>query len=314
VFNFSQPGGFIVKTNLVRKLFLTAAVFAPIGYVQAQEVVPTTPRECVEELRAYRMSEIFALGYFDAPYIPKKEIEQKVSARAVDCEKRFPVESVKGKQLDALAEVYALARHDDQAQAIFAKRLAEPGITIREKGQALNAAVKAFNTPDYPDRVPTAEKYLTQLVTLNFDEAGKDIVDAHLDLANTMRLLGKQDRQVDLSIKGLTLAKKLVSLDRGALAGDIITTYADMAEVYSTMPDAKAKLDAMASIVNSPAMPDPPMLKQGLTKAIMRGYQLGKVAPGVYANNWFNRDAPANGTLTFTNSPIPNVVQFTRFG
>jgi hypothetical protein len=303
-----------VKTNLVRNLFIGAFAFAPIGLVNAQEVVPTTPRECVEELRAYRMSEIFALGYFDAPYIPKKEIEQKVSARAVDCEKRFPTDQVKGKQLDALAEIYALARHDDQAQAIFTKRLAEPGITIREKGQALNAAVKAFNTPDYPDRVPTAEKYLAQLNALPMAEAGKDIVDAHLDLANTFRLLGQQDKQVALSVKGLTLAKQLVSLDRGALQQDIISTYADMAEVYSTMPDAKAKLDAMAAIVNSPAMPDPPMLKQGLTKAISRGYQLGKVAPGVYANNWFNRDAPPNGTLTFANSPIPNVVQFTRFG
>jgi hypothetical protein len=260
------------------------------------------------------MAEIFALGYFDAPYIPKKEIEAKVSTKANECIARYKVEEVKGKQLDAYAEVHALAHKDAEAEAIFARRLAESGISVREKGQALNAAVRAFNTPDFPERIKLAEKYLAQLTALPIAEAGREIVDAHLKISNSYRLLGRTAEQIAVGLKGLTLAKQLASLDRGSLSGDMISSYNDLAEAYTNLPDSKSKLDEMAKIVRSPAMPDPPYMKHGFEKAIERGYMLGKTAPDVYANHWFNVPMPAEGKLKFAGQKTPWVVEFTQFG
>jgi tetratricopeptide (TPR) repeat protein len=277
--------------------------------------VPTTPRECVEELRAYRMAQIFAIGYFDAPYIPKKDIEQKVSVRAKDCENRFPLEQVSGKQLDALASIYAIGHDDAKAVEIFEKRLAEPNISVRDKGLAYAAAVQSFADHDLPDRIQTAEKYMKLLDGLPMDVSGQEAALAHSILGNTYRLIGKGAEEIAHDKKALVIAQKLTQQERAQLLDELISTYGDLAEAYVGMPNAKAEIDSIADIAMHPTAQggDVFYVKEGLDKAVKRGYLLGKTAPNLTSNHWFNVQAPPNGIMELKGN-VPHIVEFTQFG
>lgn len=294
-----------------RTLAVGLVAAAPIS-LYAQTKVPTTPRECVEELRAFRMQEIFAVGYFDAPYIDKHAIEQKVSVKALDCTARFPIADTKGKQLDALAQIYVINHKDDVGRELFAKRLAEPGITVREKGLALAAAVTSFSDADYPARIEFAEKYMQDLDALG-PEVAKEASGAHATLANTFRLVKNEAKQVQHGETAINIAQKLTVQERYQLLDDLINTYGDLSEAYVQHPDSKAKLDAMSKVLTNPTVVDNPMVKMGLQRAVERGYMLGKTAPDLFANHWFNREAPPNNTLSVKGN-VPHVVEFTAFG
>lgn len=314
----------MVRTVRVLALGVISALPMVLGAQAAMDTsstasattVPTTPRECVEELRAYRMAQIFAYGYFDAPYIPKKDIEAKVSVRAKVCEDRFPLETVKGKQLDALASIYAIGLNDAKAIEIFEKRLAEPGLSARDKGLAYAAAVTAFADQDRPERIPTAEKYMGLLDGLPRDVSGQEMATAHMVLGNAYRLIDKGQQEIQHDKTALVIANKLTQQERSQLLNQLITTYNDIAEAYAGMPDPKPHIDSVADLLQKPVNPDMGWIKEGFEKAVKRGYLLGKTAPNIYSNHWFNmanNEAPPNGTMLLKGN-IPHVVEFTQFG
>jgi tetratricopeptide (TPR) repeat protein len=304
----------VLALGVISALPLSLGAQAADSAGAAKATVPTTPRECVEELRAYRMAQIFAIGYFDAPYIPKKDIEAKVSVRAKDCEARFPLEKVSGKQLDALASIYALGLDDTKAVEIFEKRLAEPNISVRDKGLAYEAAVRAFADHDRPERIATAEKYMKLLDQLPRDVSGQEAAAAHMVLGNTYRLIGKGAEEIQNDKTALVIANKLTQQERAQLLDDMITTYNDLAEAYVGTPNAKAEIDSIAELATKPVNPDVYMVKEGMDKAMKRGYLLGKSAPNIFSNHWFNiQTPPANGIMELKGN-VPHVVEFTQFG
>jgi len=295
---------------------LTLALSALVpGGARVDDKIPTTPRECVEEVRAYRNAEIFAIGYFDAPYMPKDEIEKKVSVRAKDCGDRFASAKVSGKQLDALAQLAVLANNDQGGRDLFSKRLAEPGITVREKALAYAAAVQSFADHNKAERIPVAEDYLKALDALPTEEAGEHAALSHMRLANTYRLIGgKMKEQVDHSEKAIVILQPRLQIERAGVWVDMVSTFGDLAEAYVSGPDSKAKIDAAADKLLNPVHKDVPFIRQAFELAVKRAHMLGREAPNVYANHWFNvKEAPANGTLVLKGS-IPHLVEFTKFG
>lgn len=309
--------------RIVRALALGVVSALPLTLV-AQATVPTTPRECVEELRAYRNAQIFSYGYFDAPYIPKKEINDKVSVKAKDCIDRFPVDQVKGKQLDALASIFAIGLQDAKAEEIFAKRLGESDLSVRDKGLALAEAVRAFTDADHPERIPTAEKYMKQLDQLPRDVSGQEAAASHMTLGNAYRLIGKGADEISNDKMALVIANKLTQQERSQLMGQLITTYNDIAEAYIGTANPKPSIDSVADLLMKPVsfkdgspQPDVPWIKEGFDKAVKRGYLLGKTAPNIFSNHWYNIDKlatkPANGVMELKGN-IPHVVEFTQFG
>jgi len=296
-------------------LALTLSALLPFA-PRVDDKVPTTPRECVEEVKAYRMAEIFAVGYFDAPYIPKDEIEKKVSVRAKDCGDRFANTKVTGKQIDAMAQLAVLAGNDQAGRDLFAKRLAEPGITAREKALANFAAVQSFADATKPARIAIAEEYLKALDAMPAADAGEQAAYGHMTLANVYRLLGKYPEQITHGMQGLKTAQGATKQERMGmvLSGELISAFGDLAETYVTMTDGKAKIDAAADIMLKPTnTTDDPMIKDGLERAYKRAGMLGRVAPAIVANHWFNREAPPNGTMD-PKGTVPHVVEFTMFG
>jgi hypothetical protein len=286
----------------------------PLAPGPDEKGVPTTPRECVEEVRAYRMAEIFAIGYFDAPYIDKKAIEKKVAVRAKDCEARFANQKIAGKQIDALAQLAVLGGNDQQGRDLFAKRLAEPNISVREKALALEAAVVSFADHDRADRGPIAEEYMKQLDALPKAEVLEQSSHAHMVLGNMYRLLEKTPEQVKHQYDAIAIAKNGTQQERyNLLLQGMISNFGDLVEQYVGLPDAKEKIQAAADLLTKPVNPDVFMVKDGFEKAVKRAWMLGRVAPAIQANHWFNRDAPPNGTLDPKGS-VPHLVQFTMFG
>jgi len=300
--------------NLKFRVGVSALAAMLPSLVMAQASVPTTPRECVEELRAYRMAEIFARGYFDAPYIPKDTIEMKVSVKANDCIARFPVADVSGKQIDALASIYVLSGQDDKGKELFAKRFADPNLKGREKSLAYLAGVKAFSDHNKPARIATAEEYMKALDALPAADAAEEIIGAHAIMANTYRLLEKYDDQIRHGMASLTVAQKATQFDRAANLDPLISTYGDLAETYVARPDGKARIDEIAKIFSTPVAPDPADVKEGVDKAVQRGYMLGKPAPDIVANHWFNMDQPPANNTMIVKGNVPHVLEFTQFG
>jgi len=195
-------------------------------------------------------------------------------------------------------------------------RLAEPGLSNRDKGLAYAAAVTAFADHDKPERIPTAEKYMALLDQLPRDVSGQEQATAHMVLGNAYRLIDKAQQQIQHDKTALVIANKLTQQERSQLLNQLITTYNDLAEAYAGTPNPKPSIDSIADLLSKPVNPDIGWIKDGFDKAVKRGYMLGKTAPNIYANHWFNmpnNEPPPNGTLVLKGS-VPHVVEFTQFG
>jgi hypothetical protein len=206
-----------------------------------------------------------------------------------------------------------LAGNDQEGRDLFTKRLAEPNITVREKALAFDAAVVAFADPDRPDRAPIAEEYMKQLDALPKSEALQQASHSHMVLGNMYRLQEKNAEQVKHQYEAVAIAKNGTQQERLGLRDDMISNYGDLVEQYVGQPDAKEKIQAAADLLTKPVNPDVFSVKDAFEKAVKRGWMLGRVAPAVQANHWFNREAPPNGTLELKGS-VPHLVQFTMFG
>jgi hypothetical protein len=216
--------------------------------------------------------------------------------------------------------VYALALHDEKARSIFEKRLAEPGISVRDKGLTYAAAVQAFADHNRPARIATAETYMKSLDALPQNVSGQEAAQSHMILGNTYRLVNKPADEIMNDKKGLEIAQKLTQQERAQLLIPyLIDTYGDLAEAYVAEPNSKPRIDSIAVLVQKPVNPDVPDVKMGLDAAVKRGYLLGKPAPDIFSNHWFNIDGldasvkPTSGTMALKGN-VPHLVEFTQFG
>jgi hypothetical protein len=136
---------------------------------------------------------------------------------------------------------------------------------------------------------------------------------AHIILGNMYRLQGKTEEQIKHQYDAIVIAKPGTQQERYNIWDVMVSNYGDLAEAYVMMPDGKAKIDAAADLLTKPVNPDVPLVKEAFDKAVKRGYMLGRNAPAIQANHWFNREAPPNGTLDVKGS-VPHLVEFTQFG
>jgi hypothetical protein len=162
-------------------------------------------------------------------------------------------------------------------------------------------------------RVAEAEKYMKTLASLPRAEAAQEIIAGHAIMANTYRLLEQPENQIRHGFAMVSVAQAATPFDRAANLDDMISTYGDLAEAYVILPDGKAKIDTIAKLFANPVAPDNIDVKEGVDKAVQRGYMLGKTAPDVMANHWFNMDAPPNNTMVLKGN-VPHLVEFTQFG
>lgn len=283
-----------------------------VAIAQDFSEVPTSPAECVQELRAYRNKAIWAAGLW-APVLPKDSIAKSLVGRAEVCIARFPIEKTVGKQIEALGKIYVVANKDDIARQLFDKRSSDMKATVRERSLTLEAAVEAFADFQQPDRIPHAESYLKKLDAMD-ETTLVEKFNGHRYLADTYRRLGQNDKLLLHAVEALRIYGTMDQGDR-SIPQQVYATfmYQDASEVYYDMPDRTQKMEHIKKLMLNAKEEDFPGTKQELMYAVQRSDMLGTLAPTVVANHWINVPE-AKQSQEFGKDGQIRLVQFNAFG
>jgi hypothetical protein len=164
-----------------------------------------------------------------------------------------------------------------------------------------------------PSRIASAEKYMAQLDAMTV-AANLEKVLAHAALADAYRMVNNEAKVVSHGELVVKLAQVMDQRDRANGARRMELAFQDAAEIYSTQPSGRAKIDALAKTMTSPRLPDPESVAERLRRAVIRAQMLGERAHGVTANWWLNSDLSGMQTLDVASAKKIRVLQFTAFG
>jgi thiol-disulfide isomerase/thioredoxin len=99
-------------------------------------------------------------------HYPKDSLRTVTEGRANAWLEKIQRPMAAGSQADPYITLAAAARSDTAAQRLIAARLATPALSGASRAYTLFAAVSLFATPESPERLPVAERYMQQLDAL----------------------------------------------------------------------------------------------------------------------------------------------------
>jgi thiol-disulfide isomerase/thioredoxin len=278
---------------------------------------PTTPGGCSKAAaewfaQQYRAAQAAASRPGGkAPDVQTLFTERK--SREMTCAAQFQVADMSGPELLDLAALALEVGNDDQAVAAVTKRLQEPGLTDRERADALDAMISAYTRPDTA-KLDEAEGYLRQLEALPDSLADRKLA-GHATLEGEYRYLDfdSRIRRHSLAIIALGRDMKLVGAPGGPVAMNpatfpVATAYTDMAEVYGDFGET----DSALAILDQ-ASRDHPELSSYVVDNLLKPERarfalIGTHAAPISADQWIN--APA-GTHTLDPTGHVTVLEFT---
>lgn len=299
-----------------RAALIGIAVF-PCALAAQAPAQPTTPGGCRKAA-----SEWFTRQYRAAQAAARKPGGKAPDAQALltegkrrekTCAAQFHLAEISGPDLLDLAALAMEVGYDDEAVAAVHKRLREPGLTDRERADALNAMIGVYTRADTA-KLDEAERYLRRLDALPGSLADRKLA-GHATLNSEYRYLDfdSRIRRHSLAIIKLGRNMKLVGAPVGPVKLNpatfpVVTAYTDMAEVYGDF----GKSDSALAILDQ-ASRDHPELSSYVVDNLLKPERarfalIGTHAVPISADHWIN--APA-GTRTIDPTGHVTVLEFT---
>ncbi len=265
---------------------------------------PRTVLECLQAAQSYpakRTQQLRAAGQT----ISYAKLRQEASELARRYAARFEVGTVATGDLIALARLHVAARQPALAQRAIARYLATPGLTDRDKADALVVGVTvSISDPVTEERVAQAEAYATDLDALKGAE--RQQVKAHLDLGDYFRAVDVDDRILAHAQRVIELARRLSPADRNAMLSSIAGAYANAAEVHA----GRERCDEAIAVLGQ-GLSDlgaTPEVTREIGPRLERYRLVGTPGAPIQAPHWLN--APAGLTTVDVRGQV-SLVEFT---
>jgi thiol-disulfide isomerase/thioredoxin len=274
----------------MRLLLCTLA--ATIAWGQSE---PASISECLT-----RIEKLPRASYGDKPRI------------AAACLARWPLAATHGVDLLDLAKLYGEADRHEQARAAIEKRLAEPGLTDAERGDALDAWITAAQRgsraeENRPRSIRAAEEVAPRLEKLGDGATWQKLI-AYRWLNSYYRGDADENGKVfQAATRFMELFAKLDAArqrDSEAQFG-LYCTYENLAGVYSSRGDNGRAMSLLREGLDKLANPG---FNKGLRKALLHYELVGKPAPFIEAPYWLNTP-PAGHRVDFKGKVT--IVEFT---
>jgi len=263
-----------------------------------------------------------AISFRDAHY-PVDSLRRVVSATAADWAKNFEAIPLTGLQHDAAARVNIVAGQEAQAEALIAKRLAMPGMRMRDRAFTLDNAVTAFADWYHPEYLPKAEMYLRQLDALG-DSAAWWQINARYALQDAYYHLG---RSADVARLGIVAVQRLAALPYLLQSVEEIgPIYIYTVEAVSGRPGARATIDALNAVLRSTYVAPPAVLaidstyvhigesrKSWFEDLIQIAAHIGTQGAPLLSNYWVNRPTADSAVVPVNDGKI-RLVEVLSYG
>jgi hypothetical protein len=256
-------------------------------------------------------------------HFPKDSLRHVAEQRAQQWLSTLHQAPVKGLQLDPYGMIAVSAHQDAVAQQQIATRLATPGLSVADRGYTLQWAVSAFASVDYPNRIPVAERYLTQLDALGPDAAFWQL-QARLPLIEVYYRLGRGTDVIRLGLHAFSLVDRVPFELRGAAVYNpgIAFSYAAVVDALSGQPDGRAKIRAMNEQLEAgTTAPAAYVARDSFFSYIAERYhgeihaqvvmseRVGQQGTPLVANYWVNRGATRDSQTVAVNDGTIRVIE-----
>jgi hypothetical protein len=263
---------------------------------------------------------IFAGMSFRTDKIPRDSMLRVASDSAAIWATRLSATSVRGMHIDAAGQLSVVARHDAIANRQVAKRLSTSNLSFDDKAFTYLTAVRTRSSPDYPERLHDAERYLKALDAMG-KEAAAQQAEARTALISTYYMLGRSDDIVRLGLQVADLAAKIPFADRGVVFDDLLF-YGELVAALSGKPGGRAKIDTLNAKLRAAAVPSPAdvaidaeYVKTGsrylyrIKRQIEANSLIGALGQPLTAQYWLNRPTSDSATIAVNDGKI-RIVEF----
>jgi len=268
---------------------------------------------------------------------PNDKLDGMIAQRAKQWVASLTSDSVKGIQQDPMGELFVATGHDEAAKQQFAARLATPGLSIEDKAYTLVLAVRVFGKEaDSAARMRTALEYLATLDALPRRVAFEQFV-AHQALADAYFSAGHGPEVIKQLSKAFILVPDIPFENRHWQLGEpgsIGQSFISLADVLSGRPDGRARIDSVGEWLKPYTLPTAALLaadtkdslaykngrmnSMGFAGVLQMVSRIGRPAPDVIANHWWNTTVPttphAGPPGTKAKSFADGVIRVTEYG
>jgi len=225
--------------------------------------------------------------------------------------------TVKGIQLDPAGHVHVAAGQEANAQQQIATRLATPGLSFNDRAYTYMSAALAFMSPDFPERLPIAERYVAALDSMG-NNAAFWRYSTHAGMAHEYYALGRPADVIRHGMMEVALAGQLEYYDRlVAFSPQGGRAYAEIVDALSGQPNAHSRIDSVNAILKRATAasaadlawnPDytwrqqdyEQMLKGMMTTSL----RIGTKAQNVEGNYWINMPRSDSQTMSLSDGRI----------
>jgi hypothetical protein len=221
-----------------------------------------------------------------------------------------------GLHRNAWGELFAIAQHDDSAQAQFNARLAEPGITVTEQAYTCGVAVRLFADYQRPARLPIAERYLTRLRTLG-PRASALQLEGEYALFLAYYNLNRYDAASRHAIAAVDMLSRVPYRYRAGMYDPEQDRYGVILDALSRIPNGRAAIDTVNArmLASLPPSADSIALDQQFADAATQAKtnvelmitahgRVGTVASPVTSNYWVNTPDTTEHALALNDGKI----------
>jgi thiol-disulfide isomerase/thioredoxin len=282
-----------------------AAAAALVAHVMAQQE-PRTLAECLavlEKLPQETAAEMRAAG----KTVDSQTLDKLKAERAASYAARFPIARVTGADLVLLAKLLGEANQRDQARAAIEKRVAMPGTSVGDRGDALVAGIEiALNRPVTDEGRRQAAADLAQLDTL-----GAGALRQQCAAYSRMVSLNRGSKTPDERIltRFLALYAALDPAQRDPFRFGRYLAY----EIRANTAHVQGNFDREQQLLREGVQrftPDPGDKRElDITRQLLdRAELVGKAAPAISAEHWINGE-PMNHRIDLAGHV--SIIEFT---
>jgi hypothetical protein len=245
---------------------------------------------------------------------PKDSLLQVVATHAEKWLTEIEKRPIKGLQHDPAGRISVSAKNEKTAQEQFAKRLATPGLPLADRAYTYMMAVGAFANWRFPGRLPIAEEYLAALTKLG-PAAAPWQLRARAGLVGTYMMLGRSDAVLRHGMSAMRLLPSMAYADQEQY-GFLVAN--QLLDAISGMPEAQAKLDTIATYLQTTIHPPAAMLVEDSSLVVAAEgrrqimYEkwtknrelLGQVGKPFFAQYWVNRASSDSASIPVNDGKI----------
>jgi len=240
-------------------------------------------------------------------------LDSMIVQRAKGWAETLRASPVQGIQLDPTGRLFVVAGQDAEAKRQFATRLASPGLSLEDRAYTILLAIGAFtDKPQDTTRLSTAQGYLAQIDALPSKQVALAQFTGHVAVANAYYILGNTGVVTTQLSKAFSVVPDIPFAQRTwdmAMMGSVGQAFVTFADVLSAQPQGRATVDSVGKwLLQYTKAPQEVRARDTQDSLAVRLQEfqtitftnvlklvayLGRPAPPIVANYWFNMQTPA---------------------